>query len=472
MWKLAPDGDMPLYKRLMRHIETVVSSGHLAPGERLPSERDLAKLLGVNRSTIIRALEELDDRGLLVRRRGSGTYVNREKWGVQAYARLNWQEPPALLAPARESAFHRRAAVARQTAARDGKPLFDLSRDDTAPGLLPELRIRTRFWDEIIRAEQEDETATLGLPSFRRAVRRFLRDQLNLTLPFETICVTSGSRQAIFLITQCLLKVGDAVGVEAPSYFYSLPVFQAAGLRLYALPMDEQGITLDGLEHLAARRSLKMIFLNPAFHNPTGTVMSDARKRVVLDFCAAARIPIVEDDAYSLLPFREASAPVPLKAWDTRDQVIYTGSLSSYAGRNIRAGWLAAPPGIIAKLAAARHMMDAGLGVLPQILAGEYLEHVAARHLPLLRAELAARADRLTAFLRAAFGKALVFEPPPGGLYLYATAREGGAKRYTTMQQEFLDRGIIPAVGEEFGDTLPSFRLNHSLFIPNEKPLA
>ena len=114
-------------------------------------------------------------------------------------------------------------------------------------------------------------------------------------------------------------------------------------------------------------------------------------------------------------------------------------------------------------------MMDAGLGVLPQILAGEYLEHVAARHLPLLRVELAARADRLAAFLREAFGDALVFEPPPGGLYLYATVREGGAKRYAAAQQEFLDRGIIPAVGEEFGDTLPSFRLNHSLFIPNDK---
>ncbi|SBW02974.1 conserved hypothetical protein [uncultured delta proteobacterium] len=465
MWQLEPGDAAPLYQRIIRHIEAAVATGRLAPGDRLPPERDLARLLGVNRSTVIHALDAMADRGVLVRKRGSGTYVNKEKWGVQTYARLNWQEPPALLPAARDTPFHRRAAVLRRQAERDSAlVLHDLSRDDLSPGLLPEISIPAGSWDDLVRAEQGDEAPNLGLIPFRRSVARFLRETAGLTVPFDDICITSGSRQAVFLITQCLLKVGDAVGVEAPSYFYSLPVFQAAGLRLYALPMDGQGITVDGLERLVARRSLKMIFLNPVFHNPTGTVMTDGRKKAVLDFCAAARIPIVEDDAYSLLDFGTTAGNSPMKAQDKRDQVLYTGSLSSYAGRNIRAGWLVAPPGITAKLAAARHMMDAGLSVLPQLLAGEYLERVAAGHLPRLRAELAARARALADFLRAAFGDRLVFDLPPGGLYIYAAMRPGDAKHYPAMQQEFLDHGIIPALGEEFGDTQPSFRLNHSLF--------
>jgi DNA-binding transcriptional MocR family regulator len=354
--------------------------------------------------------------------------------------------------------------VLRRKAAREGTPIHDLSRDGLAPDLLPEISVPGGSWDDLVRAEQGDEAPNLGLASFRRSVGRFLRETAGLDVPFDDICITSGSRQAIFLITQCLLKVGDAVGVEAPSYFYSLPVFQAAGLRLYALPMDGQGIAVDELERLVSRRSLKMIFLNPVFHNPTGTVMSDARKQAVLDFCAAARIPIVEDDAYSLLDFGKTEGNSPLKSRDKRDQVLYTGSLSSYAGENIRAGWLVAPPGIAAKLAAARHMMDAGLSVLPQLLAGEYLERVAAGHLPRLRAELAARARSLASFLREAFGDGLVFDPPPGGLYIYAAMRQGEAKRYPAMQQDFLNHGVIPALGGEFGDARPSFRLNHSLF--------
>ncbi|MCC8194005.1 MAG: PLP-dependent aminotransferase family protein [Deltaproteobacteria bacterium] len=464
MWHLEPGDGAPLYKRIIRHLEAAVASGHLAPGERLPSERDLARLLSVNRSTVIRALDEMGDRGILVRKRGSGTYVNREKWGVQSYARLNWQDPPALLPAAKAGPFHREAAFLRQRAARSGEKLRDLSRDELAPGLLPVFPIPERSWRDVVRAEQGDEAAHLGLPQLRHSLSAFLRATSGIDAPAEDILITSGSRQAIFLITQCLLKVGDAVGVEAPSYFYSLPVFQAAGLRLYALPMDEHGITLEGLEKLASRRSLKMVFVNPVFHNPTGTVMSDARKNAVLDFCAAARIPIVEDDAYSLLFFRRMEGLSPLKAWDRRNQVIHIGSLSSYAGRNLRAGWLLAPTGIIAKLAAARQMMDAGLSVLPQIIANEYLDNVATRHLSVLRGNLAASALELAAFLRGTFGDRIVFDPPSGGLYTYAVMRDRDARSYAAMQTAFLRHGVIPALGEDFGDARPSFRLNHSLF--------
>lgn len=466
MWEFEPSEDMPLYRQIIRHVEAAVASNALSPGERLPSERDLARLFGVNRSTVIRALDDLDDRGILIRRQGSGTYVNREKWGVQSYAWLNWQEPPALLPQPKEGAFHKEAALLRRKAARGTATVRDLSRDDIAPDLLREVPIPSQPWDEMVRAEQQDTAAHLGLDSFRDSVARFLETAQGLYAPRDEILITSGSRQAIFLITQCLLKAGDAVGVEAPSYFYSLPVFQAAGLRLYALPMDGEGVTVEGLERLCARRSPRMVFLNPVFHNPTGTVMSDARKRAVLNFCAAARIPIVEDDAYSLLSFGQQTATTPLKALDARNQVIHIGSLSSYAGRNIRAGWLIAPPGIIGKLATARHMMDAGLSVLPQLLAREYLDRAAREHLPLLREGLHHRAAHLAAFLRDAFGDTLNFRPPPGGLYLYAVMREENPVRYAAVQRRFLEYGVIPALGEDFGDSRQSFRLNHSLFVP------
>ncbi len=464
MWQIDPDDRLPLYKQAVDLIEAAIASGHLAPGSRLPSERALARLLGINRSTVIHALDALADRGLLLRKRGSGTYVNTRKWGVLTYAQLHWQTPPPLLSGRKPDMFHREAVAMRDKAAAARKPFYDLFQDALSPDLLPQCSVPRLSWEQAVNEEQNEEAAHLGLAAFRRSVRWFLHTTVGLDVPFDHLLATAGSRQAIFLITQCLLRPGDAVGVESPSYFYSLPVFQAAGLRLYALPLDAQGVTPEGLEALASRRPLKMVFLNPVFHNPTGTVMGEARKRAVLDICAAKRIPIVEDDAYSQLFFTENADRRPLKAMDTREQVIYTGSLSSYAGRNVRAGWLVAPPGIIAKLAAARHMMDAGLSVLPQILAGEYLENVAARHLPYLRTELAARARQLAGFLHTRFADDLGFASPPGGLYIYAPLRETNARRYAAVQRKFLDCGIVPAVGEEFGDTRPSFRLNYSFF--------
>lgn len=464
MWQLDPSDGLPLYKQIIRLLEDAAASGRIAPGSRLPAERRLAALLGVHRSTVIHALEELGDRGVLIRRRGSGTYVNSEKWGVLHYAQLHWQTPTPLLPRQRQNPFYAEAAALEEKAAKAGALFFDLSRDELSRDLLPGHGIPDISWESAVGAEQSDEASHLGLAAFRRSVRWFLHTTVGLDVPFDHLLITAGSRQAIFLITQCLLRPGDAVGVEAPSYFYSLPVFQAAGLRLFALPMDDEGITPEGLEALASRRPLKMIFLNPVFHNPTGTVMSDRRKRAVLAICAARRLPVVEDDAYSLLYFSQAAECGPIKTWDTRDQVIYIGSLSSYADRNMRAGWLVAPPAIIGKLAAARHVMDAGLNVLPQILAGEYLDHTAARHLPELRRALAGRADRLCGFLRSVFGGRLTFTDPPGGLYLYARAADTQEKERNALLRDFLRHGIVPALGEAFGEPGVSFRFNCSMF--------
>lgn len=468
MWSIAglPES-IPVFKRIARRIEELVASGRLQPGKRLPAERTLARLFGVNRSTVIRALEDLEDRGIVQRKRGSGTYAAAGKWGVQSYATLNWREPPALLSGPGNSAFRNEIAVLRERAARKGTAFWDLSGDDLASDLLPDVTLGKNVWKNAVKAEQGEEAAHLGLTELRGAVAGFLREKIGrssgISVPTENILITSGSRQAIFLITQCLLRPGDAVGVEAPSYFYSLPVFQAAGLRLYALPVDDAGITLEGLEAVASRRSLKMIFLNPVFHNPTGAVMHDARKKAILAFCAKTHLPIVEDDAYSRLFYEERADLSPIKKWDENDQVLYLGSLSSYAGRNLRAGWLLAPPSVIATLAWARHMMDAGLSVLPQLLAQEYLA-MAADHLPKLRGSLSERAARLAERLREIFGDRLVFSEPAGGLYLYAEAGEKDTKSLQALKRDMLEAGLAPAPGEEFGDAQGLFRFNASMY--------
>ena len=72
---------------------------------------------------------------------------------------------------------------------------------------------------------------------------------------------------------QVLLRQGDSVAVEDPSFFYALPIFQAAGVRLFGVPMTEEGIDLEALEQTIRQHRIKMIMVNPSFQNPTGTVM-------------------------------------------------------------------------------------------------------------------------------------------------------------------------------------------------------
>jgi DNA-binding transcriptional MocR family regulator len=252
--------------------------------------------------------------------------------------------------------------------------------------------------------------------------------------------------------------------VELPSYFYSLPVFQAAGLRLYALPMDREGITPEGLEALASRLPLKMIFLNPIFHNPTGSCMGESRKRDILHVCSTRHIPIVEDDASSLLAFRPGMATGPMKRHDNGHRVIYLGSLSSYAGRNLRAGWMVAPEPVIRQLAEVRHMMDAGLSVLPQFLGERYLDLASDAHIDDLRRILAERAAALVRYLEDICGDLAHWEEPAGGLYLYARLDSGNEQAGAMFLRRLFAGGIIPARGSDYGDGAGTFRFNHSRF--------
>ena len=90
-WRLDQDRSMPLYQQLMQLIEEKIKAGDLVPGRALPAERKLAEELQVNRSTVIRALEELTTQGILIRKRGSGTFVNPNKWGMQTRPTINWR---------------------------------------------------------------------------------------------------------------------------------------------------------------------------------------------------------------------------------------------------------------------------------------------------------------------------------------------------------------------------------------------
>lgn len=466
MWVLTESQTtkQPIYKQIIGLIEQAIENGQLQAGERLPSERQLSKLLKVNRSTIIHALDELTDRGILVRKMGSGSYVNDEKWGLQNYPLINWQPTLDILSKQKQDAYYLQANQLRKEAYTNQKTILDLANGDLPNDLLPTLSLPEFSWQELLGHEQGSEASHLGLSSFRQAVKEHLEQQFKMTVDPEQILITSGTQQAIFLITQGLLKPGDAIGIEAPSYFYSLPLFQAAGLRIYAIPTDQEGITLEGLDKLVTRQPVKMIFLNPVFQNPTGFVMTEQRKKQLLNYCYTKRIPIVEDDAYSALSFKPQLDNSPIKKLDKHQQVIYVGSLSKYIGKNIRTGWMIAPKAIVNKLADIRQQLDAGLSVLPQLLAEHYLTEHCHKHQQQLQTVLAKRAQLLMQWLTDNYAHRLAFQAPLGGFHLYTHCLQASSHELTKLLTELLQQGIIIARGTDFGDTPYHLRFSYGHF--------
>lgn len=506
---------LPRYKEIIQLVEYYIEQGKLSGGQKLPAERELALFLGVNRSTVIRALEELTERGILIRKQGSGTFVNPDKWGLQSRVVFTWKlstsdsiknlseknavhkkETTPLSTKDNEETTHKEQDYqeeihsksnedrqSSQSKKRKEKYSYreefnNLSIDQLSEDLLPTLSLPATSWRELIREEQNiaPDATLLGFSPLRKSIQYFLAQHHNLDVPEEQILITSGIQQAIFLTTQCLLKPGDAIGIESPSYFYSLPVFQAAGLRLCSLPMDDEGITLDGLDEQVLARRLKMIFLNPVFHNPTGTVMSLHRKKEILEYCEAKRVPIFEDDAYSLLSFNPGLDTSPIKCLDKNNRVIYAGSLSSYAGHRLRIGWVIAPEPVTMNFAEVRHHMGSGVSLLPQTMARIYLDQNFLEHRLELWEQLCFRAHSLYGKLQSTCPHGIEVTRPQGGLYLYAKERysqtkEAKKKKGTEATplrlwlEKLRSQRIIGANGAKFGATENSIRFNFSWYI-------
>lgn len=456
-WSLPETKFKPLYQEIMLLIEEKIRSGQLVHGERLPAERKLADTLDVNRSTVIRAMEELTAQGVLTRKKGSGTFVNPDKWGLQIRPMINWGSALTTEHLKRISPYQQ---AAERMKAQFPKTVLDLSNGSLPSDLLPELHAPSLSWKELVEQEKAQVAVTHGIKSLRESVQRHLKRTYQITVPLEEILITSGTQNALFLITQGLLKPGDAVGIEAPSYFYSLRLFQAAGLRIVPIKMDSEGMTIKGLQEASLNHPLKMVFLNPIFQNPTGLVMSSKRKTEILDYCLLKRIPIVEDDAYGGLAFDESMDYLPLKQLDTAQQVIYLGTMSKLAGHHLRVGWMVGPQAVLKELADIRLQIDSEVSFLPQFMADTFLRNELEDHLQFVRTELAKRAQEMEAWLREQFGDSIQFDPAKGGFHLYCRFPNQSKKEVEQILMTLLDQQIIVSEGEKFGDHTNGFRLS------------
>lgn len=435
MFSIQKNSTKPLYQQIIEGIEQAIISGKLSAGEKLPSERDLSIWLDVNRSTVIRAFDELAERNIIVKKAGSGTYVNDQKWGLLTYSSFNWRNTVS-------ENYRQHPALFKE-----GKNYYDLRNGDLPIDLYPQLKLPEMDWQSIILAEQQDN-AQLGILSLREEVQSYLKSRFKLSIPVEQILITSGAQQAISLIALGLLKAGDAIGIEQPSYFYALPIFQSVGLRIYGIPVDQNGLCIDKLDEVVHKYSLKMLFISPIFQNPTGTVMSIKRKKELIDFCQRKNLPIVEDDAYSQLSFYTSLDTDPIKKLDLQGQTIYLGSLSKYLGKSIRIGWMIAPEPIVNNLSTIRQKLDSGLSALPQVMAEHYLRDYALQHEENLRYVLSKRAQNLINWLQENVSDRYFYNLPLGGFYLYLTQKEDDKN----IIESLLTDNILSLSGEYFGD--------------------
>ena len=188
----------------------------------------------------------------------------------------------------------------------------------------------------------------------------FMREQIVEVMRYDGIhahpddvVITTGSQQALDLVTEIFIDPGDVIVAEAPSYVGALGVFRAYQADVVHVPLDEDGLIPAALDQTltqlkSAGRTVKFLYTVPNFHNPAGVSLSEERRPQIVEICRRHHLLILEDNPYGLLGFD--SDPLPsLKSYDP-DQTIYLGSFSKMFGPGYRIGWAVAPHAVREKL--------------------------------------------------------------------------------------------------------------------------
>src|SRR5215218_8927846 len=262
----------PRYARLADAIQDAAHQDELAAGQRLPSERLLAERLGVSRGTVVAAYQELAERGLVERRQGSGT---RLVAGV----------------PGPRAALHRDPRLNRFVSG----PAVPIDLSFGAPGCDHIVaRLVGRIPDVLAAGAPVHGYAPLGLPALRAGVADLLTARASRTSPAQ-VMITNGAQGAIGLLSTALIRRGDRVIVEAPTYPGAIEAFSRAGAAVVGVRRDHAGPRPDELARALAGPGAALVFLVPTCHNPTGSVMHEHRRRELLALCRRHDVMLVED---------------------------------------------------------------------------------------------------------------------------------------------------------------------------------
>ncbi len=367
----------PLYLQLTEEIKNLIDQEILQAGQSLPSTRSLADKLGINRSTVTRAYEELQGLGYLCSRQGSYHRVEGRK-KVARYHPENRSVIPwdrALSAEAR--AIHEIYLGYSPEKAKSIPPrqnILNISQLDLDPRLYP-MNDFKRCLNHVLHrfgAETLQYGDHRGHPPLREQIAHRLRLH-GISVTEKEILITNGAQQAIDMVIRMLARKEARVAIEAPTYAAMLPLLRLNGAEPLEVPMREDGMDLDFLEKTLSEEKISFVYSMPNFQNPTGITTSHSHRERLLNLCLKHRIPLVEDGFEEDMKYFGKVA-LPIKSMDSKNIVIYLGTFSKALFPGLRIGWVTADSECLSRLTAIKRFTDLGSGKLVQIVLHEFLK--------------------------------------------------------------------------------------------------
>lgn len=456
------ESPVPIYLQIKSQVKGQILSGELLDGSPMPSERMLAEQLGIHRNTVTRAYGELKAEGLLQSSQGKGyrASVRSHKNTIAALRPVNWGALTQNSYADTESSFVLQFAksfddgiisFAGGIAAREPYPS-----EETA-----------RIIEKILRTNREKAyffASIQGDEDLRRNLVKFV-SRKGIKADSSNIQVFSDNNQALHFILSMFLHPGDSVIVDELSSPDVPRSVELAGGHVVRVPSDDEGMVCATMAGIIEEEAPAFIYVEAGYSNPTGTALSTARKKELLDLSYRYGIPIIEADETSELFLDGAPLPT-IKSMDTGDNVIYLHSFALSMIPGIGVSFVVANQGMINNLCnmTMLHIVNsdwaAQMVTVEHLASGKLYERLAE-----FRAIYREKRDLMCARLdELAERYPLGYVKPDGGVYIWVELpRRVSAKSLLAKARR---RGVTFMTGESFFEE-PSrgrshIRLNYS----------
>ena len=410
------DTQTKLYLKIAQAIRHAVKNGTVIPEERLPSARALAEQLSVNRHTIMAAYNELVAQGWVETKQRQGYTVAKVLPVYRALTSKSANITKAnkhawrIIKPSQDS-FSRPAHDYSFNFA-GGNPDIDLFPFNELRGFINEALNRPAI-------KELNYGDNGGFQPFIKEVSTYLRRVRSIT--DKEIIVVNGTQEALYIISQVLLKAGDKVAVENLGYRPAWAALRNAGAELVGIKQTEQGIDVDDFEFLIKQDKIRLLYLTPLHQYPTTTTLSAEKRVKIYQLAQQYNIPIIEDDYDHEFHYHSQPLP-PIAANDPSGLVIYLSSFSKIMFPGIRLGIIAVDKSLATHFVSYRTLMNHKANVLLQDAVARWMKDGGfERHLRKSTRRYQKRrkcmVDTLNSFVDE--GLSLEFTIPKGGMALW-----------------------------------------------------
>lgn len=427
---LEKEGKTPLYQQLAEGIAALITEGILPANQKLPPIRRMAEWFAVNTVTVVTAYKHLEQKQLVYSRRGSGTFVSPlpvEQIPKPVTNRNLYSFESGLLA---ENAINFAST--------------------SLPHEMFPVDAFKRAFDAVLEKEKGGAfryTDSMGYEPLRQQLCRYLEEH-GIKTTVENVQIISGAQQGLDIIAKAMLRYGDVVFVEKPTFYGAAGAFLSHGGKLVEIPVEQDGMDLAVLEDYLKLYQPRFIYMMAYFQTPTGISYSMEKKRRLLELAEKYDTYMIEEDDF--YDFHYGKEPlVPLKALDYRNRVIYIKSFSKILMPGLRMGLIVLPKKIQQIVMEAKYTTDISTSGFLQRAMTYYLEENGwEKHAEEARRYGGGKYRKTLSAAQKYLPSEVTFGRPNGGVSLWLALPEGISAEQ--LCSRMLEKNVILIPGSQY----------------------